>query len=727
MIKNLINIEKCTPKGKELPILCNRQGLIMPNEIAVEDNINNVFRTIQNGLMQLDSRGCQIYDYIEYYGWLGPLPENNYSCKTIFWSDVDCSTLNPRVVKWKDLECPGIDADPCLTLKGHECVQEGCFGKYCTDWNWEMRSTPNAELPITWKMTRENNEYEKMWINEPCDGNDSSRCDDGIWNVNIPLINDIYEPVGNCNYVNKCYYTGIASRDNLLYVTRSTTMYVLSSDYVSTQLGIRYTVDGIVRFASICGVAIDSVNKIYVLDNILCKVAVYTFNSALGNPWTLTGLWGGVGTSTSPNRYYKPNDIHIDNNDNVWITDTGNNCIKAYTNSGNWILTITDSELVTPLSVAVDEVEQVHVLTSTSVRVYSYTGVFIFSYDIDITQTPRKINTNYNKQLIYVTYDTFVRKYIRTGVSFDYLVNNKQCVSNISNIYQDEYRNTLVTFGDKIIKYVHILKQKETKSPLPTTMWSLDQILIDKEEYIQDWVYNKAFQRMWDNIEMFRSTLHYNSTYCKGYRPPKYRKEDIFIGQNEPVTSSVINRNIDYLWDNYCTLIDYFDPTCTEPLVNKVLYEPPTVTWSTTFNQTSDVSTWVIGSDKLSARYKITNSCISPITTMYGSATATIVTKNCPTVLTIKTNGESTQIQGGVENFTVYFKGSVVAIATPPQQAPQFNGGYVCTASTVNITQVMTPKFTLQPNQTYILTANTNTFYNQAHQNAFYEVSLSFS
>jgi hypothetical protein len=727
MINNLIDVTRCVPKGMELPVSCNKTGLIMPNEIAVEDNINNSLRVMHNGLLQLDSRNCQLYDYIEYYGWLGPLPENEFNCKTIYWSETDCSATNPRVVKWKDLECVGTDIDPCLSFQGHECTKKSCFGKYCTDWDWEIRSSAKAELPITWKMTRDNNEYAKIWNSEPCDGNDSSRCDDGIWNINIPLIDDYYEPVGNCSSSQKCFYTGIASRDNTLYVSRSTTFYVLSSNYTSTQLGVRYTIDNVVRFSSICGIAINSANHIYVLDNVQCKVAVYSFDVTANKPWTLLNLWGGVGTIASTNKFLKPNDIHIDNNDNVWVTDTGNNCVKCYTPASNWITTIVDSDLVSPLSVAIDEIDQVHVLTSNSIRVYDYTGNFLFKYAIDTTQIPKKINTNFNKQIIYVTYNTFVRKYVRTGIQFDYLFKDKQCVEDVNSIFQDEFRNTLVTFGDKIIKYVHILKQRATKSSLPSNFWSLEQVLIDKDEYIQDWVYNKSFQRMWDNIEIFRSTLQYDGTYCKGYKPPKYKKEELFIGQNEPVTSIVVNRNINYLWENYCSLFSYFDPTCVEPFANKVICDKPSVSWSTTFGQDSDLSEWVISSDKLKARYKMSDSCTSPITTMFGSATANITTKNCPSVLTLKINGESVQTQGVLETFTVYYQGTAVVTATAPQQAPQFNGSYICTASNANVVQHVIPKFLLQPNQTYTVIANTNTFTSLAHKNTFYEVNLSFT
>ena len=69
---------------------------------------------------------------------------------------------------------------------------------------------------------------------------------------------------------------------------------------------------------------------------------------------------------------------------------------------------------------------------------------------------------------------------------------------------------------------------------------------------------------MWDNIEIFRNALLFNDTTCKGRSTYIHAKNKIFIGINEIVTDSVINRVIGYLWDNFNTLLPFFDPNCKE-------------------------------------------------------------------------------------------------------------------------------------------------------------------
>jgi hypothetical protein len=761
MIKNnLINVENCIPQGYKYNVSCSTGDIIMPNEIVVADNINAALSSIQSTILTLDKYSCELYDYIEYFGWLGPNPEDLVTnaaalsaCRKLYWEDIDCVTPTTGIISWGDLECTNNPADAntnlCKEYKAHECKRVSCFGKYCTDWNWKSRSSQDAVLPITWKMTKEDGVYEKLWMHESCELNDSTQCDEGFWHVNIPLIDDLYEPVGNCDLIRRCAYTGIASRDNILYVSGRTTIKVLSSDYDATELGIRTILDQSTGFGDICGLALDSHNTIFVVDKHLHKVAGFTFNQANTNPWALTVTWGGAGSAASTNRFLRPNDIHIDINDNVWVADTGNKCVKQYTNTGNWIQTIVDSYFNTspPLSMAVDEKDQVHILTQNSVRVYDYNGNFIFTYLIDTSSKPIKINTNFNKQILYVTYINFVRKYVRTGLSFDYLFNQKPCVDYINSIYQDEFRNTLVTFGDKIIKYVHIVKQRRSRSELATAFWSIDNILIHKEEYIQNWVYNKAFQRMWDNIELFRLSLYYDGTYCKGYKPPVYKKEDIFIGQNEIVTSVVINRCLEYLWANLCTLINfYYNPDCKEPETFTPVCPQPVVTWSTQ----ADLARWDLTVNNTVARLVINDDCPIPGgplpvappttptgTTFFGAATATIVTPPvCNYTLDINLIGSSIttapQISLKQETFKVTYQGIDVLEAHPLGTLPL----NVCGNTTANITTLAPTKYTLLPNSTYKLVCST---YNDApilgitgpytgqHKDSFYEVQLSFT
>jgi len=245
----------------------------------------------------------------------------------------------------------------------------------------------------------------------------------------------------------------------------------------------------------------------------------------------------------------------------------GNNCIKKYTNNGIWITTIKDPEFInnSPLSVVVDSNENLHVLTNIEVRKYDSNGIYINSYNFSqyTSQKPIKIDINQIKNCVYITFKTQVIKFFKNGIFSGYVLDgSKSCIENLVGTFQDEYRNLLIADGDKIIKFIDILTETKTNSNLPTTYWNLNDMLIHKNEYVQNWVYNKSLQKVWDEIEMFRSTLLFTNSKCKSLSTYIHPKSKIFIGQNEIVSYTVINRLIGYLWDNFNTLIPFFDPNC---------------------------------------------------------------------------------------------------------------------------------------------------------------------
>jgi len=562
---------------------------VAPNEWVNEDNINSVFAKFYENLEYLETRG-RGYETrpAEFFGWLGIPPVLDTTCPIYTWDSLDCLvTDNPNTVTWEDVqnvtpEFPSITTtgrlSSCCSWNDYICTPQEQnpekIGKYCISWKWSARTSANSRTAVTWSSTKSNRSYNKKWVFEPCITQDGSiligsACEEGVWNVNIEKINTYYDPIVNCTINSSCTYKDIVSKNNILYAALTNEVKVLSSDYSGTFVASRLLLDDLFAFRDIRGIALDSQNKLFVLDGTLNRVASYNINLTDPVPFDLFLSWGGFGTSKSTQGFSKPNDICIDNFDNVWIADTGNKCVKGYSNTGTWLITIIDSSLRTtpPISVTTDSENNLHCLTQTGVRVYNQQGTFIFEYLFTDTVSkeaqPIKINSNYNKEIIYIVFNNTVARYFRNGVYAGRLIDNKTCATNIQDVYQDEYRNTLVVSGDKILKYIDLMELESIKGPLPVSYWPLSNLLIHKDEYVQNWVYNKSFQRLWDNIELFRGSLYFNETSCKGYKPPTYSKEQIVIGQNEIVTSAVVNRSIEYLWSNFESLLSYFDPNCS--------------------------------------------------------------------------------------------------------------------------------------------------------------------
>jgi hypothetical protein len=555
------------------------QPKVGANDWVVADNINSCILKFIDNLNYLDTRGSYyIPTFTDYFGYLGRTQsEELSSCDYWTWNDLDPLTSPlTYTVTWKDLfkdlASPvnsGSYAN-CGTWAQQDCINPACLGLYCVNWNWKDRTTANnidGKL-ITWAETKLNQPYKKLWKFEPCaDEVKFEFCKPGTWNVNISGLNTFYPDIQTGRSQNRCIYSGVASKNNILFLSTKTEIRIASNNYDPKYFNILTTFDDILSFASIENICLNSNNTLYILDSVLSQVAGYTYNpTALGELLELRVSWGGFGTSGDKTAFSLPRDIHVDQLDNVWVADTGNFCIKHYTGSGIWLNTIIDDELKlnAPLSLCVDSQLNLHVLTNKEIRVYSYTGDFQFSYSYKnyTSDIPQKINTSHNRETVYLALSTQVLKFFRNGTHNGYIITKQTNVNNITGLYQDEFRNLLIINDDKIIKYVDIMNVISTKGSQNLNYWSNDDLIIHKEEYVQNWVYTKSFERLWDNIEMFRNSLQFTETGCRQYLPPIHNKEKVIIGQNEIVTASTINRVLGYLWENLQTIARYFDPSC---------------------------------------------------------------------------------------------------------------------------------------------------------------------
>jgi len=556
------------------------QPKLTPNEWAIADNVNSIIEKIYTTIDDLDDYTKLYEKKDKFYGWLGlkrAQTSVTYTTETpiplYVWSDLECPSASEQEAAWSNFEC-----DTTLfskTWEYQECdgtiSDPSCLQKYCLEWKWKTRKCGASDVNVSWKLAKCNAEYAKKWYFEKCE-NDSEplNCNKDSWKIATINKDSSSFPIPYCTSVSRCEFVDaeISSLTNQMVIAYPTEINLVDSDYFATFIARRGVADELFSFQNIVGLTVDSEGRVIVLDSLLPKVSVFKI---VDNEFILFSTWGSYGLVSNSRGFNKPQDIHVDSKNSVWVADTGNNCVKKLTIIGKPLMTITHEtlDLSAPLSVCVDSKSNVHCLTEKSVHVFDSNGNFLFSYDLpeDVTGA-KKINTSYNKEMIYITYATGVLKYFRTGIISHYTVQdlecaNKEVLQNYNSISQDKFRNVYVTVGDKILKIPDLQKIVESKAALPADLyWNLNDLVVHKEEYIQPWVYLKSFHRLWDNIELFRNSLFYNLEGCKSYTKPTYMKSDLIIGQNEIVTNAVINRIAEQLWTNLKPLINYFDPNC---------------------------------------------------------------------------------------------------------------------------------------------------------------------
>lgn len=174
---------------------------------------------------------------------------------------------------------------------------------------------------------------------------------------------------------------------------RDNNVYVATQDHTRNQIK-KYTPDGV--FVTSWGprasadnpsdngclyyptdVAVDSLGNVYVIDT-LASIHIHKFSS----DGVFLSRFGDEGTL--PGQFHRPFYIAIDNADNIYVTDTGNNRIQKISPNGGLITTwgtfgTGDRQFNGPAGIAVDSAGNVYVGDSGNYRIQKFTsnGTFI--------------------------------------------------------------------------------------------------------------------------------------------------------------------------------------------------------------------------------------------------------------------------------------------------------------------------------------------------------------
>lgn len=403
------------------------------------------------------------------------------------------------------------------------------------------------------------------------------------WRANIQNLSADLVNFNGVNYFDIVNLKDIKVYQNHYWLAADRWISCRDRDYYGTVTNWITAKPDLDTFGSIGAIDFDYSNgNLFVLDVRYNEVVVYNVDT--DNVITYMYRWGGSDTLLPKAKFLGTNDIHIDIDGNVFIVDTSNSCVKKFSPIGAWIFTIRHPEIIGttisttgPISVTTDQEKNIHVLTFKWVYVFGPIGTFLRKYSCNTGEQPKKITTNYSKNgFVYITYThpTWggrVIKFTTTGVVAgsvaEFLRNYRPNAFN--SVTHDENRNLYIAANKCIIAYedeVRITSVNKQYWPDwfhydPRYLeWPLSAMQIDREEFVQDWVYNRSFARLWDNMEIFRrsiygkfveqpfsilpgiSSVFVNFMELNDERYFPYKKDDLVIGMNEFVTFDVVNR-----------------------------------------------------------------------------------------------------------------------------------------------------------------------------------------
>ena len=338
------------------------------------------------------------------------------------------------------------------------------------------------------------------------------------WFTNTPQNSYNYDhPERSIDYVfndlQSCYV-----RNNMMYISNGTSVSILSGDFWGTQLGNRtYKTLGD-DFINIRSVKLDSTGRIYMLDSYNSnnlsvgtknRVLVFSFDYNTLQ-WQLLYEWGGLGGPGAKNKFNSPSDLYIDANDGVWVTDTNNKCVKKYTRTGSWVNTITSEyfdDIEKPISVFIDSSDNLYVLTTSQIVKFDSSGIFSAIFNVDAGGL--RLQNCQDGGFVYIVYSDRIVKFALYGAAAGIIAESDFTTYNkdYRNVFHDEYRNLYIVNRNHILKYIDLLALVSLKLDTNGLVWDYNKLLVQKDEYIQDWVINRCFQRLWDNLEIFRQSL----------------------------------------------------------------------------------------------------------------------------------------------------------------------------------------------------------------------------
>ena len=304
------------------------------------------------------------------------------------------------------------------------------------------------------------------------------------------------------------------------------------SPFIVTQSNID-PLSGSLSFKNITGIAVDTDEDIlFVADQNLNNIYTYDITDTIFNrtqKFLLTNSIGGKGSSYDHIKFDSLNKIAY-TGEILFVEDTGNKCIKAYDKNLNWVNT-------TVLKTLFDSARQFNTMAYSTYghqlfacnnkTLYimdistDYTVLSTSSYDLSsiVLGNDRVVDlkfANYDTRIFYIlTEQSIIKKWITKPNSTIGIYTNTALNSNkfnwlttVSNLSTDQillYNTHASLSSNNIALYEDGLNLFSLQRDEDFSIYTLEDIFINKNEYNQAWVYNKAFKKLLYNTVLLNS------------------------------------------------------------------------------------------------------------------------------------------------------------------------------------------------------------------------------
>lgn len=391
------------------------------------------------------------------------------------------------------------------------------------------------------------------------------------------VITDKFKKINDIKVYNDRLYVAHNGTNN------STILEIFNLDTLSQRVNFITNITTDDEIGEVTAFAINNQGIIYILDK--PNNSIYSFKIYSDSPLSIQYLnkIGGLGNASKPYRFNNPTDLQIDKDNRVYIVDQDNDVVKVYNDQLKHLATISHKDWILNndlISVSTDLNGNIFVLRKNNI-VYIFDSDFNFVKSLENNSNifgglPKKILCNsIDTGIVYIVYDTHISKITNTGDFIGYFKPlYHPYVTNLQSIAQNG-KNILIADINAIYNTVDFVSLKPLANDITDKEWSIDSILINDNEIIQDWVYNVSLRRIADNLDLFVKNLHSKLLHTKDINGvtipslislttselPELDFEQVIIGQNELVFADVVNRALKQLWEIQKDILQTLDTT----------------------------------------------------------------------------------------------------------------------------------------------------------------------
>jgi len=412
--------------------------------------------------------------------------------------------------------------------------------------------------------------------------------------VGLSVLDNIND--GLFKKVNSNFYLGVLVSNTYITLLTATEDFKTVNILLSTN---KVTENSQLEFKNLVSVKLDNNNFIYVLDKtaeVLYKYDINTIfqeDDIVGRKILYVDSTKGSGPNNEFNRFSNPTKIDI-YEDNIYVIDKDNYAIKTYD------LNLNFKKYIRNEIYFYENVPTAFRINQDSGLMYfgfenNGIGIWDTDYNIkDFVSLNTTLSTNsgedivdfifseYDKNIFYVlTNKNVFKRFLSKPTSYigkfiTYYNNINFQINKFAHIHLEKVVDNL---KDRILIYgnynnagifYNFLEDSNYKSVCVDPnfdIYSLDEILINQEEYSQDWVYTKTNYKMLCNLLALRDriTKRFAGMYTNlgdlVYQGSLYLEDsdiqlekfnlslNYFPGINEPFSSSVLNRCLRKLYD----------------------------------------------------------------------------------------------------------------------------------------------------------------------------------